>query len=187
MGTVHGEAPDRIEPVRGWRVWDVVLLDGAPRLCSLAFWSIWIPGKAARATCRRVPLEGVVAGLPPHDAPAEACRCGLYATVGAAETLQYSQNVGRRGDTVHRVIGRVSLWGTVIECEGGWRGALGYPAAVFVPAVRRRRLRGGLSRAGVPVEQIAEGLEVYGVPVELLDASSNRDLQRLLEPSEDAR
>jgi hypothetical protein len=175
-------APDRIEPVQGWRVWDVVLLDGAPRLCSLAFWSLWLPGKTASATCRRTPLEGVVAGLPPHDAPAEACRCGIYATVRAAATLEYSRAVGRRADTVHRVVGRVALWGTVIECEGGWRGSRGYPAAIFVPAVRRRRLRGGLSRADAPVEEIAAGLDVYGVPVELLDASSDRELLGLLEP-----
>jgi hypothetical protein len=180
------QAPDRIAPVQGWRVWDVVLLDDAPRLCSLAFWSLWIPGKAAAATCRRTPLEGVVAGLPPHGAPAEGCRCGLYATVGAADTIEYSRSVGRRKDTVHRVFGRVSLWGTVIECEGGWRASLGYPAAIFVPAVRRRRLRGGLAGASLPVERIAVGLYEYGVPVEVLDASSDRELLRVLEPAERA-
>jgi hypothetical protein len=176
------QAPDQVEPVQGWRVWDVVVLDRAPRLCSLAFWSIWLPGRAASATCRRTPLEGVVAGLPPHTAPAEGCRCGLYATAAAVDTLEYSQDVRRRGDTVHRVVGRVSLWGIVIECEGGWRASSGYPAAIFVPAVRRRRLRGGLSRAGLPVEEIAAGLAAYGVPVELLDASSDRELLQLLEP-----
>jgi len=174
--------PDRIEPVQGWRVWDVVLLDGTPRLCSLAFWSIWIPGRAAQATCRRAPLEGVVAGLPPHEAPAEACRCGIYATAGLAETLAYSRDVRRRRDTIHRVVGRVSLWGTVIECEGGWRSSLGYPAALFVPGVRRRRRRVGLAGADSPVEDIAVGLAAYGVPVELLDASDDRELLELLEP-----
>ena len=174
--------PDRIEPVQGWRVWDVVLLDGTPRLCSLAFWSIWIPGRAAQATCRRAPLEGVVAGLPPHEAPAEACRCGIYATAGLAETLAYSRDVRRRRDTIHRVVGRVSLWGTVIECEGGWRSSLGYPAALFVPGVRRRRRRVGLAGADSPVEDIAVGLAAYGVPVELLDASVDRELLELLEP-----
>ena len=172
--------PDRIEPVQGWRVWDVVLLDGTPRLCSLAFWSIWIPGTAAQATCRRAPLEGVVAGLPPHEAPAEACRCGIYATAGLAETLAYSRDVRRRRDTIHRVVGRVSLWGTVIECEGGWRSSLGYPAALFVPGVRRRRRRAGLAGAVGPVEGIAVGLAAYGVPVELLDASVDRELLELL-------
>jgi len=174
--------PDRIEPVQGWRVWDVVLLDGTPRLCSLAFWSIWIPGTAAQATCRRAPLEGVVAGLPPHEAPAEACRCGIYATAGLADTLAYSRDVRRRRDTIHRVVGRVSLWGTVIECEGGWRSSLGYPAALFVPGVRRRRRRVGLAGADSPVEDIAVGLAAYGVPVELLDASDDPELLELLEP-----
>jgi hypothetical protein len=179
--------PDRIEPAQGWRVWDVVLLDGTPRLCSLAFWSIWIPGRAVQATCRRAPLEGVVAGLPPHDAPAEACRCGIYATARLAETLAYSREVGRRRDTVHRVVGRVSLWGTVIECEGGWRSALGYPAALFVPGLRRRRWRVGPTGAGLPVEDIAVGLAAYGVPVELLDASDDGELLEVLEPRRPVR
>jgi hypothetical protein len=174
--------PDRIEPVQGWRVWDVVLLDGTPRLCSLAFWSIWIPGRAAQATCRRAPLEGVVAGLPPHEAPAEACRCGIYATAAVAETLAYSRDVGRRRDTIHRVVGRVSLWGSVIECEGGWRGALGYPATLYVPRAQRQRRRLGLAGAGLPVEDIGIGLAEYGVPVELLDTSDDRELMELLEP-----
>jgi hypothetical protein len=124
----------------------------------------------------------VVAGLPPHEAPAEACRCGIYATAGLAETLAYSRDVRRRRDTIHRVVGRVSLWGTVIECEGGWRSSLGYPAALFVPGVRRRRRRVGLAGADSPVEDIAVGLAAYGVPVELLDASDDRELLELLEP-----
>ena len=52
----------------------------------------------------------------------------------------------------------LALWGTVIECEGGWRSSLGYPAALFVPGVRRRRRRVGLAGAGSPVEDIAVGL-----------------------------
>jgi hypothetical protein len=74
----------------------------------------------------------------------------------------------------------------VIECEGGWRASLGYPAAIFVPAVRHRRLRGGLARATLPAEEIAVGLDVYGVPVEMLDASNSRELLQLLEPTQSA-
>jgi hypothetical protein len=180
-------APDRIEPVQGWRVWDVVLLDEAPRLCSLAFWSIWIPGHETRATCHRALFEGVGAGRTPHPAPAERCRCGIYATVSLADTLAYSRAVTRRGDTAHRVVGRVSLWGTVVECEGGWRASCGYPAAIYVPAARRRHLRGTLPRPWLPVEEIARGLGDYGVPVGLLDATSDRELLELLEPSPDTR
>jgi hypothetical protein len=175
--------PDSIDPVVGWRVWDVVELGGSLRLCSLAFWSIWLPGRAVEATCRRSLVETGLAGLPPHAAPAPRCTCGVYGTLNATQTLAYSHGVRRRGDTTHRVVGRVSLWGAVVECEGGWRASHAYPAVLYVPAVRRRRLSGrALARPTLPVEEIALELSDYGVPVELVDASSARELLALLEP-----
>lgn len=177
-----GRAPDRVEPVVGWRVWDVVLLEGRPRLCSLAFWSIWLPGRRAEASCRRSLVEAGLAGMPPHEAPALRCTCGLYATRRLVEALAYSRGVRRRSDTAHRVLGKVSLWGSVIEGDGGWRASHAYPAAIYVPAARRRRVLGGaLANPAAGVEEIALGLAGYGVPVELVDASSERELVALLE------
>ena len=58
------------------------------------------------------------------------------------------------------VIGTVSLWGDVLECERGWRAAFAYPSRLFVPL-------------GFPgAAEQAVGLEDYGVPVELLDTQS---------------
>ena len=55
------------------------------------------------------------------------------------------------------MIGTVSLWGDVVECERGWRAAFAYPSRIFVPL-------------GVPgAAEQAEGLTDYGVPVELVD------------------
>ena len=177
-----GLVPDQAFPTVGWRVWDVVELDGALRLCSLAFFAIWVPRLEARAACRRS-LVGPTPG-PPHDAPQERCTCGIYATRRAAQVLEYARDVRRRTDTVHRVIGRVALWGTVVECEGGWRASHAYPSELVVPTARPRSLRpaGGLVRPSLPVEEIARRLADYGVPVELLDAASGRELARLLEP-----
>jgi hypothetical protein len=174
---VHGVVPDFIEPVVGWRVWDVIELDGRLRLCSLAFWSIWLPGCEATATCRRNWVENPGA-LAPHAAPAEHCTCGLYGTRTLVHTLTYSRSVGNRNDTVHRVVGRVSLWGRVVEAEAGWRASHGYPAALFVPRATQSRRR---ARATVPVERIARELRDYGVPVELVNASTSRELTRALE------
>ena len=174
------QIPDSIDPVVGWRVWDVVELDGSLRLCSLAFWSIWLPGCEATATCRRGWVENPGA-LAPHAAPAERCTCGLYGTRTVAHTLAYSRGVGRRADTVHRVVGRVSLWGRVVEAEAGWRASCAYPAALYVPSLQSRRWRRAV-RPGVPVEEVAWRLRDYGVPVELVDASSDRELTRSLEP-----
>ena len=61
------------------------------------------------------------------------------------------------------VIGTVSLWGDVLECERGWRAAFAYPGRLFVPL-------------GFPgAAEHAVGLEDYGVPVELLDTQSLAD------------
>ena len=42
-----------------------------------------------------------------------------------------------------RVLGRVSLWGDVVECAWGWRASFAYPAQIYVPD---RVSRGGMSR-----------------------------------------
>ena len=177
-------APDAIEPRIGWRAWDVIELDGALRLCSLAFWSVWLPRHEVTATCRRSLVDAALTGLPPHTAPQPRCTCGIYATQTASQVLAFSRGVRRRLDTVHRVLGTVSLWGTVIECDGGWRGAIAYPAALYVPTVRTRPLLrfSRFRRPELPVEEVAMRLADYGVPVEVIDAATDRELARLLEP-----
>jgi hypothetical protein len=179
-----GPIPDEVEPRVGWRVWDVVALDGTLRLCSLAFWSIWLPRQEAAATCRTSLLDAALTGLPPHEAPQERCSCGIYATQTAGQVLEFSRSVRRRRDTVHRVAGRASLWGTVVECDGGWRAAYAYPSAIYVPAARPRsfRLARRLERPAMAVEEIAFGLLDYGVPVEIVDCAGERELAALLEP-----
>jgi hypothetical protein len=172
--------PDGVEPVVGWRVWDVVELDGSLRLCSLAFWSVWLPCRAAAATCRRALAEAGLRGLPPHAAPQARCTCGIYATQTAAQVLAYSRGVRRRADTVHRVAGRAALWGTVVECEGGWRASHAYPAALYVPEAKRRALRP--TRPALLAEQVAVALAEYRVPVELVACAQDRRLASLLEP-----
>ncbi|MCC6222952.1 MAG: hypothetical protein IT201_05615 [Thermoleophilia bacterium] len=164
-------APALIEPRVGWRVWDVVELDGALRLCSLAFWAVWPARREATAACRRSLLEPALARLPPHYAPRERCGCGIHGTRTAAAALDFGRQVSRKPDSVARVAGRVSLWGTVVECEDGWRASHAYPSRLLVPAARAaRRLvpgRGGLATA--PAEGVAAALEAYGVPVDVVD------------------
>jgi hypothetical protein len=180
-------APDAIEPAVGWRVWDVVELDGAYRLCSLAFWTIWVPGRAATAACRRLLVDRSWSRLPDHPAPDERCTCGIYATATAWQVLDYAKRFRLRSDTVHRVVGRVSLWGRVVECEGGWRASRAYPTVVYVPTARggRRPFIGRMPPPRRPVESIALGLGDYAVPVEIVDCSTRAELVRLLERPRD--
>ena len=176
------QAPDLIEPRIGWRAWDVVELDGALRLCSLAFWTVWLPRRETAATCRRTHLEAPLAGLPWHEAPRESCSCGLHATRTAARTLDFSRGVPRKPDAVHRVVGQVSLWGRVVECEDGWRASHAYPARLHVPAVgtSRRLAPGARAAPRLPIETVACGLADYGVPVDVVEAATAGELGRRL-------
>lgn len=174
-------APDSIQPELGWRSWDVVELDGSLRLCSLAFWTIWLPGSDVRATCRRSLIDPGRAPVG-HAAPDPHCSCGVYAARTARQVVAYARSVGPRSDTVHRVLGTTSLWGTVVECEGGWRAERAYPATLFVPTFRTRRRIGRRWSPRQPVETVALGLADYGIPVEVVDCLTDRELADLVEP-----
>ena len=179
--------PDMFVPSVGWRVWDVVELDGELRLCSLSFWTIWLPGHATRAVCRRALVDLHRSGFVDHPAPHPYCTCGIYATLTAAQVIAYARPFPRRSDAMHRVVGRVRLWGDVVECDGGWRGEHAYPSALFVPTGRALGWRRGrIAPPSAPVERVALGLAAYGVPVEIVDCMTDRELAARLEPVDPA-
>jgi hypothetical protein len=112
-----------------------------------------------------------------HTVPDTSCQCGIYAIDDPCKLNSYldSSYVGRHA--LHRVIGRVSLWGTVIECERGWRAAYAYPAHLYVPLG---------DPAGAAAERIAEELGGYGVPVEIVSNTRPRELLGVLAAAEAA-
>jgi hypothetical protein len=156
-------APDFIEPVVGWRAWLVSEVEGRPLLDGVVFHCAWEPGRPLVAEClhfRPRLFRPWRVREPDHGAPGLDCRCGIYAAADAGEAIRYAR-AGWLPDPVrrpalHRVIGRVSLWGRVVECEHGWRASHAYPERLLVPA------------RAAPGERVAEALEVYGVPVELV-------------------
>lgn len=174
-------APDYVEPTIGWRVWDVVDVDGSLRLRSPAFLTIWAPSREAVALCRRSDPNVYLGG---HRAPHERCCCGIYAAKRVSQAAPYlSRLFPRRPTVVHRVIGRVSLWGSVVECERGWRAARAYPLSLFVPAASRRR-RPALLRLPAPLvsaERIALALADYKVPLELIDCRTKQEVVSALD------
>jgi hypothetical protein len=156
------EAPDFVEPLEAWRVWHVVRRDGKYTLRSVVQPTLWPAGSALVAECRagRAFLQRLRPRQPRHDAPDVHCECGIYAaTLG--RTGQYAADAPFRG--IARVLGLVALWGTVVECERGYRASHAYPRRIFVPA-----------DAGEPWQigwdEVALGLCRYGVPVEPLAA-----------------
>jgi hypothetical protein len=153
-------APDYTEPVIGWRVWFTRDAEGKTRLRSLFHDLCWPVREPLTAAClrRRLPFR-----RRDHLAPAASCRCGIYATSldRVASYLEPGWPPGRC-DPGDPVVGRVLLWGSVVECEQGWRASLAYPERLYVP---RPSTTGRDSRAA----RVALDLTDYGVPVALLE------------------
>ena len=72
--------------------------------------------------------------------------------------------------SVERVLGQVRLWGTVIECERGWRGEHAYPDRLFVPR------RPATTSSHEFAAEIAAGLRDYGIPISLLRWEATPDV-----------
>jgi hypothetical protein len=171
------EAPDYVEPLTAWRVWRVVATGDGYRLTSVVKSALWSPGEPLHAECLREPsLVSLFRRHPKkHEAPEERCDCGIYA---GGLPLIGNYMTPAATEAVTHVLGQVMLWGTVVECERGFRASHAYPACLYVPY-------GGDVDGGR--ESLVAALGVYGVPVEPLDASPSeavRTLERLRRTAE---
>jgi hypothetical protein len=164
--------PDYAGPRIGWRVWNVVEIDGDFRLSSLVYRTIWLPRSEVVARCRR-PLAALPwERMPLHGPPNYDCLCGIYAVETPARALPYlTSRLAHGRNAVPRIMGLVSLWGRIVESEGGWRATYGYPALLVVPGREpvpgrgpARRLRKSLSP-----QAMASALADYAVPVHVVD------------------
>lgn len=167
--TLAPTAPDYAEPTVGWRVWDVVETGGTLRLSSLLYYTVWLPGQETVACCRR-PLAAFPWGrMPLHGPPNYDCYCGIHAVEKEAHAVAYlDAPVFKAAKGACRVLGRVSLWGRVVECRWGWRAARAYPEHLFVPTPARRRLSFARAALHPSIPDIAPALAEYGVPVEIV-------------------
>lgn len=100
------------EPIVAWRSWALTgWRDGSHLLLRPVARRTggWKPLEVAEATCRWSPF---------HEPPVVGCRCGLH----ASPTLDIL-----RRTRCPAVLGRVALWGRVIEHERGYRARFAYP------------------------------------------------------------
>jgi hypothetical protein len=166
-----GPIPDYAEPVEAWRVWRVSMRSGRVVLQSLFAGVVWEPAVPLVASCtgghrsllapwRKKPND--------HPAPELDCRCGIYGvqSIAAARSYLETPPLLCRDD---RVIGRVALWGDVVEGPAGWRASHAYPTELFVPSAAAGR--SGLRRRAY-VDEIILALEDYDVPVDLVAPSA---------------
>jgi hypothetical protein len=173
-------APDYAEPIVGWRGWFVVASGERFRLCSPLYRTVWLPRRATVARCGRHGDWWKPAPPPLHAAPQADCECGLYASSSVKAAASFVRGRDSPREAIGAIIGRVFLWGRVVECEHGWRAARAYPAQLYLPLGRHGRLSFLASR--VPhAEELALALRAYGVPVELVACASLGKLARLLE------
>jgi hypothetical protein len=163
-------APDYAEPLQAWRVWRVVERGGELTLASIVKGTLWPAREPLAAECLGYrPFRTRLLRRPRHEAPQAGCECGVYGTrlERAARYL-----VDTLPEARARLLGRVALWGTVVECEHGYRASRAYPLVLYVS--EDAGAAGGLDGGA-----LAAGLARYGVPIELVPAA-RRDLERLL-------
>jgi len=146
-------APDYMEPVVGWRSWLLEAPDGQVGLRSVVRATHWPAGEPMLATCDRSPVA--------HPAPWAGCSCGIYATRTPDEALAHLEVPSRERQP--QAIGRVLLWGDVIEGDLGWRASLATPEILYLP------MRDPAERTRL--EAFAWDLSRYGAPVVILDAT----------------
>jgi hypothetical protein len=145
-------APDYAEPLCGWRAWCLVEAEDRVLLRSVVRETFWPVRRPLLARCIRAGRDS------DHLAPKATCRCGIYAAYDPATALHVLEGYGQysRGQRrVGSVLGRVLLWGEIVECENGWRAASAYPAHLYL-----------LDGADTDTVRYADALAVYGVPVE---------------------
>jgi hypothetical protein len=175
--------PDYSEAILGWRVWDVVERKGTLCLKSPGFPTLWLPQQGITAFCDRSASSFSARSVQDHDAPSARCSCGIYATRTPSQAVPYLTHVFQRGgDVLQRLMGRVWLWGAVVECWGGWRASNGYPACLYLPAPNPAWLSflGGLPHSPRTAKDIAAALEGYRVPLELVDVATPSGLVAVL-------
>ena len=127
---VHARMPDLVQVITAWRVWRV----SDDRLWSLAASKAWEPKKKLEAECNN------------HRAPHKLCGCGVW----GFSTLE-KLNGALSGYKPTNVLGKVAMWGRVIECEHGYRAQFAYPTELWL-------LDKDLEELGY----------IYGVPVRTL-------------------
>ena len=160
--------PDYAEPLVGWRAWTV---GRNGRLRSVVKRTTWEPRQAVTARCLR---PRWLRWGRRHHAPHADCECGVYAgEMDVAASYFRDPFFGGGSETVTRVLGRVALWGEVVECERGYRASHAYPLELYVAG---RTARGDERTCAL---ELAARLEVYGVPVFVVDADERALLQKL--------
>lgn len=111
---VMQRVPDRIEVMTGWRAWRVY----NNKLKAIGQDNMWPVKQAMKAKCSTNSK---------HAAPFKACECGVWAFSSLDKLVPA---LASYSDVP--ILGKVSLWGRVIECENGFRAQFAYPSELWL-------------------------------------------------------
>lgn len=121
---VFPEAEHQIEPVLGWRAWRLRRIEGGLRIVPTTPRSAWEPRVAIHATCSGSHTREYMVYNPElaatHRSPEPGCTCGIHA-------IKDPGRLARAGRSA-AVVGRVAMWGRVIEHTKGYRAEFAYPS-----------------------------------------------------------
>lgn len=134
------------EPIIAYRAWKVER-DG---LLKPIGWttnvSAWKPLEPEHAVCKS---NSRTADEAEHKAPQKDCRCGLYAFKQIEDLIQIAASP-------RLVLGRVAIWGRIVELEKGYRAEYAYPQVLYTggqyPYASRWAVERAARRYGVDVD-----------------------------------
>jgi len=143
--------PDLVQVITAYRAWRAESVNGQVRLFALGMDVVWEPRQKVEAECiqwaswmmRR--LSSNEAWPREHEAPDFHCCCGIWG-FKSVENLLSALGQGYKPS----VIGKVSLWGRVIETENGFRAQYAYPEELWTWSAESSAEELGLLY-GVPV------------------------------------
>jgi hypothetical protein len=128
--------PDLVQVITAYRAWRAESVNGQVRLVALGVDVVWQPRRKAKAECIRWASSRMRRLLfkeeeecREHEAPDFHCCCGIWG-FKSIENLLSALGRGGRSYTPS-VIGKVSLWGRVIETENGFRAQYAYPEELW--------------------------------------------------------
>ena len=123
-----------VEPIVGWRKWKASLWDDT--IASISAGTVWPVKEPLKAKCNiqgRYKVSWAVGSI--EVCLGIRCTCGVYAFRTEEKVLAEFPNgpsvrdpAGAKAEPeMFNIIGEVSLWGRVIECEHGYRAQYAYP------------------------------------------------------------
>lgn len=121
------------DPIVAWRKWWVDIDTGL--LISLFKDTVWVPGEKMTATCLAQTGPVHITRRACSSSPQFECQCGIWGVPARDDLPRYGEGPGPRAPEHQShliVVGRVTLWGRVIEHDRGWRAQYAYPYELLV-------------------------------------------------------